>query len=279
MTMWAVTAVISVIVGIICFILGGAYKQSQGEGKLKNAQQTASKMVEDALKESERIKKEKIIEAKDEIITLKNELDKESRSRREELQLVEKRVLQREEMADKRSETLDAKEESLLKKDKELIEKEDTLNELHAKQISELEKISKLTFEEARQLLLADVEKQISRETALLIKNKELEAKEECDKKAAEMVSYAIQRCAADHVAETTVSVVNLPNDEMKGRIIGREGRNIRTIENLTGIDLIIDDTPEAVILSGFDPVRREVARLSLEKLIVDGRIHQEMQR
>ena len=226
MTMWAVTAVISVIVGIICFILGGAYKQSQGEGKLKNAQQTASKMVEDALKESERIKKEKIIEAKDEIITLKNELDKESRSRREELQLVEKRVLQREEMADKRSETLDAKEESLLKKDKELIEKEDTLNELHAKQISELEKISKLTFEEARQLLLADVEKQISRETALLIKNKELEAKEECDKKAAEMVSYAIQRCAADHVAETTVSVVNLPNDEMKGRIIGREGRN-----------------------------------------------------
>ncbi len=274
MTMWAVTAVISVIVGIICFILGGAYKQSQGEGKLKNAQQTASKMVEDALKESERIKKEKIIEAKDEIITLKNELDKESRSRREELQLVEKRVLQREEMADKRSETLDAKEESLLKKDKELIEKEDTLNELHAKQISELEKISKLTFEEARQLLLADVEKQISRETALLIKNKELEAKEECDKKAAEMVSYAIQRCAADHVAETTVSVVNLPNDEMKGRIIGREGRNIRTIENLTGIDLIIDDTPEAVILSGFDPVRREVARLSLEKLIVDGRIH-----
>ncbi len=269
-----VVLIIAAVIGIICFFIGGYYKQTSGEGKLKNAEQTANKMVEDALKEGERIKKEKLIEAKDEVLNLKTEFDKEARARREELQLVEKRVLQREEMADKRSDALDHKEASLIKKSEELLKKEDKLEKTHQEQIKELEKISKLTFEEARQLLLSDVEKQISRETALLIKNKELEAKEQADKKAMEIVSYAIQRCAADHVAETTVSVVNLPNDEMKGRIIGREGRNIRTIETLTGIDLIIDDTPEAVILSGFDPVRREIARISLERLIVDGRIH-----
>lgn len=269
-----IVAGIAIVVGVICFFIGGYYKQVSGEGTLRNAQETANKMVEDALKEGDRIKKEKIIEAKDEVINLKNDLDKEVRARREELQLVEKRVLQREDLADKRANALDSREESIIKKSSDLVKKEEKLDEMHKQKITELEKISKLTFDEARQLLLADVEKQISRETALYIKNHEAEAKETADKKATEVISYAIQRCAADHVAETTVSVVNLPNDEMKGRIIGREGRNIRTIENLTGIDLIIDDTPEAVILSGFDPVRREIARISLERLIIDGRIH-----
>ena len=262
------------VIGIICFFAGGYYKQVSGEGTLKNAEQTANKMVEDALNEGERIKKDKILEAKDEIFNLKTEADREARARREELQAVEKRVLKREELADKRSSALDKREENIIRKSNELNRKEQKIEKMHKQQVKELERISQLTFEEARQLLLSDVEKQIARETALLIKNKELEAKEQADKKATEIISYAIQRCAADHVAETTVSVVNLPNDEMKGRIIGREGRNIRTIENLTGIELIIDDTPEAVILSGFDPVRREIARISLERLIVDGRIH-----
>lgn len=262
------------VIGIICFFAGGYYKQVSGEGKLKNAEQTANKMVEDALNEGERIKKDKILEAKDEIFNLKTEADREARARREELQAVEKRVLKREELADKRSSALDKREENIIRKSNDLNKREQKIEKMHKQQVKEFERISQLTFEEARQLLLSDVEKQIARETALLIKNKELEAKEQADKKATEIISYAIQRCAADHVAETTVSVVNLPNDEMKGRIIGREGRNIRTIENLTGIELIIDDTPEAVILSGFDPVRREIARISLERLIVDGRIH-----
>ena len=177
-----VVLIIAAVIGIICFFIGGYYKQTSGEGKLRNAEQTANKMVEDALKEGERIKKEKLIEAKDEVLNLKTEFDKEARARREELQLVEKRVLQREEMADKRSDALDHKEASLIKKSEELLKKEDKLEKTHQEQIKELEKISKLTFEEARQLLLSDVEKQISRETALLIKNKELEAKEQADK-------------------------------------------------------------------------------------------------
>ncbi len=259
---------------IVGLILGGYIKKISGDEKLRNAEQTATRMVEDALKESDRIKKEKLIEAKDEVFNLKTDADKEIRIRREELQLVEKRSLQREENIEKRVSSLEEKEENISKKSKELDVKEQALEKQKEEQIRELERVSKLTFEEARQILLNNVEKEIARETALLIKNKELEAKEESDKRAMEIVSYAIQRCAADHVAESTVSVVNLPNDEMKGRIIGREGRNIRTIETLTGIDLIIDDTPEAVVLSGFDPVKREIARISLEKLIVDGRIH-----
>lgn len=253
---------------------GSYIRQSINNGKIKNAQLTASKIVEDALKEGENIKRERILEAKDEIYNAKKDLDNEVKSRRGEVQALEKRLIQREELIDKKSEAIEHKEETFNKKLKEIEAKEEKLEIQHQQQITELEKISKLTFEEAREILLNDVEKQISRETALLIKNREIEAKEESDKKAREIVSYAIQRCAADHVAESTVSVVNLPSDEMKGRIIGREGRNIRTIETLTGVDLIIDDTPEAVILSGFDPVRREVARIALERLIVDGRIH-----
>ncbi len=272
MPLYAYVLIIAALVG--GFILGGYIRQRANADKINNAQITAAKIVEDALKESENIKKEKIIEAKDEIYNSKKELDKEIKDRRSEIQLLEKRLIQKEELLDKKSEVIEKKDETSNKKLKEIELKEEKLEKLHQQQINELEKISKLTFEEARQILLDDVEKQISRETALLIKNKELEAKEESDKKAREIVTYAIQRCSADHVAESTVSVVNLPSDEMKGRIIGREGRNIRTIEMLTGVDLIIDDTPEAVILSGFDPVRREIARIALERLIVDGRIH-----
>ncbi|KYZ77607.1 ribonuclease Y [Anaerosporomusa subterranea] len=214
------------------------------------------------------------MEAKEEIHRLRNELDREVKERRSELQRLERRLVQKEENLDRKIDSLEKKEEVLSRKEAEVDKSQEKINDLYAKQQAELERLSGLTSDQARQLLLASVEEEIKHETAIMIKDLEQQAKEEADKKAREIISLAIQRCAADHVAETTVSVVALPNDEMKGRIIGREGRNIRTLETLTGIDLIIDDTPEAVILSGFDPVRREVARIALEKLIVDGRIH-----
>ncbi len=214
------------------------------------------------------------MEAKEEIHKMRSEFEKESRERRNELQKLERRLMHREESLDRKSEGLEKKDDLVSKKIKELDEKEELINQLYEKQVGELERLSGLTSEEAKELLLNDVKKEITHESAIMIKEIESKAKEEADKKAREIISCAIQKCASDHVAETTVTVVPLPNDEMKGRIIGREGRNIRTLETLTGIDLIIDDTPEAVVLSGFDPIRREVARIALEKLIIDGRIH-----
>jgi len=215
-----------------------------------------------------------LLEAKEEIHKLRTELDKEIKDRRNEVQRIERRLMQREELFDKKVEAVEQREEMINKKQKEIQKLHDEVKELYNKQVKELEHISNLSSEEARQLLLNDIEKQIRHEAAIMIKDIETKAKEEADRKAKEIIAYAIQKNAADHVAETTVSVVSLPNDEMKGRIIGREGRNIRTLETLTGVDLIIDDTPEAVILSGFDPIRREIARIALEKLIIDGRIH-----
>ena len=228
----------------------------------------------EAEKSGETKKKEALLEAKEDIHKLRQELERETKDRRSELQRQERRLVQKEENIDRKTESLEKKEETLSHKEAKLDKSQAAIEDLHQQQAQELERISGLTSEEARTMLLANAEDEIKHDKALMIKEYEQQAKEESDKKAREIISLAIQRCAADHVAETTVSVVALPNDEMKGRIIGREGRNIRTLETLTGIDLIIDDTPEAVILSGFDPVRREIARIALEKLITDGRIH-----
>ena len=227
-----------------------------------------------AKREAEATKKEAILEAKEEVHKLRNDLDRDSRERRNEIQRLERRILQREESLDKKSDLLEKKEETINKRLQEVDQMEENIQQFYAKRREELERISNLTTEEAKEILLGEVRKEVSHDAALMIKDIESKAKEEADKKAREIITTAIQRCAADHVSESTVHVVALPNDEMKGRIIGREGRNIRTLETLTGVDLIIDDTPEAVILSSFDPIRREVARIALEKLIVDGRIH-----
>jgi ribonuclease Y len=256
------------------FGIGYWVRKNVAEAKIATAEEAAKKILLDAEKVGEGKKKEALVEAKEEIHRLRNELDREVKERRSELQRLERRLVQKEENLDRKIDSLEKKEEVLSRKEAEVDKSQEKINDLYTKQQAELERLSGLTSEQARQLLLASVEEEIRHETAIMIKELEQQAKEEADKKAREIISLAIQRCAADHVAETTVSVVALPNDEMKGRIIGREGRNIRTLETLTGIDLIIDDTPEAVILSGFDPVRREVARIALEKLIVDGRIH-----
>lgn len=230
--------------------------------------------MEEAEKEAEAAKREILLEAKEEAHRLRNEIEQEERTRRAELQRTERRLLQKEESLDRKLEALERKEESITRKERELEAAKEELARLHAEQRAELQRISGLSSEEAKALLLKDIENEIRHEAAVMIRDIEAQAKEEADRRAREIVAAAIQRCAADHVAETSVSVVSLPSDEMKGRIIGREGRNIRALETLTGIDLIIDDTPEAVILSGFDPVRREIAKVALEKLISDGRIH-----
>lgn len=261
-------------VGIVSFGVGYFVRRFIAESKIKNAEEAAKKIIDDAQKEAETNKKELLLEAKEEIHRLRSELDREIRDRRNEIQRIERRVLQREELLDRKLENVEQREDNVSKKHKEVQKAYDDVQELYDKQLKELERISNLSSDEARQLLLSDIEKQIKHEAAMMIKDIESKAKEEGERKAKDVIAYAIQKCAADHVAETTVSVVSLPNDEMKGRIIGREGRNIRTLETLTGVDLIIDDTPEAVILSGFDPIRREVARVALEKLIIDGRIH-----
>lgn len=262
---------IVVFVGIFVVIYS---RKNRSQANISEAEKEAKRILDESSKEAETKKKEAILEAKEEVHRLRTDLEKESRERRNEVQRLERRNIQREESLDKKSDVLERKEENLTKKQQEIEMLEESVQDLHTKQREELERLSGLTSEEAKQVLLDEIKKEIKHDAAIMIKEIETKAKEEADKKAREIITYAIQRCAADHVAETTVHVVSLPNDEMKGRIIGREGRNIRTLETLTGVDLIIDDTPEAVILSAFDPIRREVARIALEKLIVDGRIH-----
>ena len=274
-----VTMLISVIVTLVISVPVTAaivitYRKKISEAKIGSAEDKAREIIDEALKNAESRKREALLEAKEEALKAKNEFEKESRERRAELQRMEKRVINKEESVDRKAEALEKKENALSHKESALDKQRVKVEEMQAKQLQELERISGLTSEQAKEYLLKTVEDEVKHETALMIKEMESRAKEEADKKAKEYVVNSIQRCAADHVSETTISLVQLPNDEMKGRIIGREGRNIRTLETLTGVDLIIDDTPEAVILSSFDPIRREVARIALEKLILDGRIH-----
>lgn len=269
----AVVVTLIVAVPVTHLVTMNARKKAD-EAKIGNAEQKAREIIDEALKTAETKKREGLLEVKEESIRTKNELERESKERRKEIQRLESRVQQKEESVDKKLDAIEKREAANTAKEEVLAKQKEEIAKLNEQRVQELERISGLTSEQAKEYLLKIVEDEVKHETALLVKELESRAKEEADKKAKEYVVTAIQRCAADHVAETTISVVQLPNDEMKGRIIGREGRNIRTLETMTGVDLIIDDTPEAVVLSGFDPIRREVARIALEKLIVDGRIH-----
>ncbi|MCQ2509573.1 MAG: ribonuclease Y [Lachnospiraceae bacterium] len=274
-----IVAVVAVIVAVLIAVpvasrIAVAKKVQQDAEKVGTAEEKARNIIDEALKTAETKKREALLEAKEENLRVKNEQDKEYRERRSELQKYEKRVLSKEESVDHKAEVLERRENDLNSRESELKKKEKRVDELHDQEVRELERISGLTSEEAKEYLLKSVENEVRIDTAKLYREMESKAKEEAGRKAKDYVVTAIQKCAVDHVSESTISVVQLPSDEMKGRIIGREGRNIRTLETLTGVDLIIDDTPEAVVLSSFDPVRREVARIALEKLIVDGRIH-----
>ena len=272
-------AIVLIVAGIalgiaIGFGIGNAYRKKFAEREIGSAEQEATRIINEAIRSGESRKKEMLLEAKDEIHKSRTEHDKEVKERRAELSKQERRLEQKEAALDKKTENFERKEEELSHRMTELAQAKEEVEQIKKAQLAALEKISELTQEQAKQQLLATVENDVRHDTAMKIKEIEAQLKDEADEKAREILSIAIQRCAADHSAEATVSVVPLPNDEMKGRIIGREGRNIRTLETVTGVDLIIDDTPEAITVSSFDPVRREVARLALEKLIVDGRIH-----
>ena len=263
------------LISAFIFTFVGMYiRKKLAESKMKSAEAEAKKILDIANVEAENKRKEEIIKAKEEIMNARNELDQEIRERRGEVQSQERRLIQKEENLERKIEKIENKEKDLESQEKEIVERKQTLNETIEKQLKELQRISGLSKDEAKQILLSEMDKKLTAEKAQLVRERESEFKEESEKKARELIGYAIQKCAADHTSETTVSIVALPNDEMKGRIIGREGRNIKALETLTGIDLIIDDTPEAVVISGFDPLRREVAKIALEKLIEDGRIH-----
>ena len=270
-----VAAIIAAVVGLAIGIGAGYFvRKNISEAKIGEADSLAKNIIDQANKDAETMKKEKLLEAKEEIHKFRSDAEKENRERRSELQKYERRVIQKEESLDRKQQSIGSKESNLNQKLRAVDEKQKEVEAIKVKQLEKLEDISGITSEKAKDIILSNAEKEVRHEMSIMIKEIETQAKEDAEKKSREIIGYAIQKCAADHVAETTVTVVNLPNDEMKGRIIGREGRNIRTLETLTGIDLIIDDTPEAVILSGFDPIRREIARIALEKLISDGRIH-----
>ena len=269
-----INVAVFLISAVIFTFVGMFIRKKLAESKMKSAEAEAKKILDMANVEAENKKKEEIIKAKEEIMNARNELDQEIRERRGEVQSQERRLIQKEENLERKIEKIENKEKLLEGQEKEIEERKQSLNDTIEKQLKELQRISGLNKDEAKQMLLSEMDKKLTAEKAQLVREKESEFKEESEKKARELISYAIQKCAADHTSETTVSIVALPNDEMKGRIIGREGRNIKALETLTGIDLIIDDTPEAVVISGFDPLRREVAKIALEKLIEDGRIH-----
>ena len=263
------------LISAVIFTFVGIYvRRKTAESKIQSAENEAKKIIEMAQKEAENKKKEEIFKAKEEIMNARKDLDQEIRERRGEVQQQERRIIQKEENLERKIDLAEKKEKELIIKDEQLEKQKEEMDTLVNKQMMELQRISGLSKEEAKKQLLSELEKTITAEKATLIREAEAKTKEEADKNAREILGYAIQKCAADHTSETTVSIVALPNDEMKGRIIGREGRNIKALETLTGIDLIIDDTPEAVVISGFDPLRREVAKIALEKLIEDGRIH-----
>ncbi len=269
-----VAVVVCIVVGIITFRLGINYRKKIAESKLGSAEEEAKKTVSDAQREAERIKKEALVQAKDETIKLKEELENENKGRKKELQELEYRINQRQDLVDKRAALIEEKENNITKKNEDLNKREKDIEKIEEKKNQELSKISKLTEDEAKAILMDKLKAEMAEEMSVYIKDTTEKAKFDADKKAKEYIVQAIQRCAADHTSEATVTSITLPSDDMKGRIIGREGRNIKTIETLTGIDLIIDDTPDAIVLSSFDPIRREVARLAIERLIYDGRIH-----